>query len=254
MENEELLNRLQNLENKNSDKYTIDKYKEAMGNFFDGAEQLMPIFYDAVEGERNNYIARKLGGETLEPFNEKAVTNALLNKLADDNAALANILKTLTDRTKDVVDATKQAVNKENTPDDVASDINSDIAGDVPAPEGVDMNTPLPPDAGAMPPAPDATMPPAPDTGAMPPADNGAIPPAMPNTGVPPMADTAAVPPAQEPAPTAVSDRRMKIIKKPRFSMDTLRTALSDFRMKNVKKPVGNPISSGIIAACQGGE
>lgn len=254
MENEELLHSLQNLERDNSDKYTMDKYRKVMGDFFNGAEQLLPVFYSAVEDERNNYIAKKLNGDQLDPFNEKAVTNALLNKLADDNNALAKILKTLTDRTKDVVDATKQAINPESTADTVANDINSDIAGDVPAPEGVDMNTSLPPDAGAMPPAPDATMPPSPDAGAMPPADNGAIPPAMPNTGVPPMADTAAVPPAQEPAPTAVSDRHMKIIKKPRFSMDTLRTALSDFRMKNVKKPVGNPISSGIIAACQGGE
>lgn len=218
METEELLNRLQALEQRNAEQdrnNAVQSFINSYGSGFSSEPGLGGIIYDE--------LSRQLGAGEISAINQEA-TDRVIDGLLDDIDTLQKYLKRSRRMEEDMLDELQDRVqNVEDSKTDANNPADSETLPEAPTPE-------MPAD---IPPAPEA---PAPEMPAMP---EGWVPPA-PDAMQAPADMPADIPPAPAPVPEQqpmVSDERLKNIKS---------------RLFKSKKPEGMKIDTSIISACGG--
>lgn len=234
METEELLNRLQALEQRNAEQdrnNAVQSFINSYGSGFSSEPGLGGIIYDE--------LSRQLGAGEISAINQEA-TDRVIDGLLDDIDMLQKYLKRSRRMEEDMLDELQDRVqNVEDSKTDANNPADSETLPEAPAPE-------MPAD---IPPAPEA---PVPEMPAMP---EGWVPPA-PDAMQAPADMPADIPPAQEaPAPEVPAE----VPSTPAAPVSEQQPMVSDERLKNIKsrlfkskKPEGMKIDASIINACGG--
>ena len=233
METEELLNRLQALEQRNAEQdrsNAIQSFINSYGSNFSSEPGLGGIIYDE--------LVRQLGAGEIADINQEA-TNNIIDGLLDDIDTLKKYLKRSRRVEEDMLDELQDRVQGvEESKADNNNPADSETMPEAPVPEmPADIPAPaeVPPAEAAQAPMPEA---PAMPDGWVPPAPDAMNAPAE----VPPQEAPAEVPPAPVPEQQPmVSDERLKNFK-----------AKLSSSIKRPRQSTGMKLNPSFINACGG--